>query len=107
MKHHKNVEQRTFLQDRFEILIKKQKAGRASFTELTELDEMVNRYATIRDTILEEMRETEPNDGTRENDILIIPKKQPVTLLTRIKSLFHRLFCLAITDHRPVLLSSF
>ncbi len=105
MKHHKNVEQRTFLQDRFEIIIKKQKAGTASFIELTELDEMVNRYATIRDTILKEMRENDrPFDKTSEKDIQVIPKKQTTTLFARIKSWLGRVFCLLMFDRQSKLI---
>ena len=57
MKHHKPLKQRTYIQDRFEILIKKQETGTASFNELTELDEIVNRNPTIREKILEEMQD--------------------------------------------------
>ena len=49
MSSHKKPERRTYLQDRLEILIKKQKSGTASFNELTELDDMVNRDPAIRE----------------------------------------------------------
>jgi hypothetical protein len=55
MKDYKPVIRRTFSQERFEILIKKQKSGEAIFRDLTELDEIVNRVPDIRLTILEEM----------------------------------------------------
>ena len=42
MSSKKQPERRTFLQDRFDILIKRQKSGKATFSELTELDEIVN-----------------------------------------------------------------
>jgi hypothetical protein len=93
MKHNKNLEQRTFLQDRFEILIKKQKTGQATFTELTELDEIVNKYAAIRDRILEEMHETTPPDGPVEKESpLYHPKKHTTRVLDKIKLFFDRIF---------------
>lgn len=92
MKHNKNLEQRTFLQDRFEILIKKQQAGTASFLELTELDDIVNRHAVIRDTILQEMQETHgPSNSTMENDVERLSTKRTDNLLSRLKSFFCRL----------------
>jgi len=95
MKHNRNLEQRTFLQDRFDILIKKQKTGQATFSELTELDDIVNKYATIREKILEEMQEqTLPPDGPakkNENPSSIV-KRQPANILNTIRSFFERLF---------------
>jgi hypothetical protein len=95
MKHDKNLEQRTFLQDRFEILIKKQKAGKASFNELTELDEIVNKHAAFREKILEEMHtpDVPPENPTNEELVLEV-KKPPVNLLSVIKSFVGRLFIL-------------
>ncbi|GAC1302066.1 MAG: hypothetical protein NVSMB24_06000 [Mucilaginibacter sp.] len=89
MKHNKNIEQRTFLQDRFEILIKKQQAGTATFLELTELDDIVNRHAAIRETILQEMREADgPPDTPAEKDVGFAAKKQTGSLFSRLKSFF-------------------
>lgn len=89
MKHNKHLEQRTFLQDRFEILIKKQQAGTATFLELTELDDIVNRHAAIRETILQEMREADgPPDPPVEKDIRFTSKKQTHSLVNRLKSFF-------------------
>lgn len=89
MKHNKHLEQRTFLQDRFEILIKKQQAGTATFLELTELDDIVNRHATIRETILQEMREADgPPNTPVEDDARFAAKKQTGSLLSRLKSFF-------------------
>ena len=102
MKHDKKLEQRTFLQDRFEILIKKQKAGKASFNELTELDEIVNKHAAFRERILEEMHVPEgpPNNPTNENSVLEV-KRQPVNLLSVIKSFVGRLFILKSSFSSP------
>lgn len=96
MKHSKNLEQRTFLQDRFEILIKKQKKGEATFTELTELDDIVNKYASIREQILEEMHEPNPPSGDNAEDHLHYSHKQPVRILAMIKSFFGRVFTIGI-----------
>ena len=105
MKHHKHPEQRTFLQDRFEILIKKQRKGTATFLELTELDDIVNRYAVIRDTILDEMRDTEGHSNrTRKKDIQHTPKKTAVNLPDYIRSLFRRLVELFASDLKSFLL---
>jgi len=93
MKHNKNLEQRTFLQDRFEILIKKQKTGQATFSELTELDDIVNKYATIREQILEEMHETKPPDESAERENLLYhPQKRTISILDKIRSFFDRMF---------------
>lgn len=68
MRGDKQVVRRTFSQERFEILIKKQKAGEATFRDLTELDEIVNRVPDIRLIILEEMEgktpDSDPPEGT-------------------------------------------
>jgi len=66
MKGGKPVIRRTFSQERFEILIKKQKAGEATWRDLTELDEIVNRVPDIRLTILEEMEGQSPDNDLSE-----------------------------------------
>lgn len=66
MNQRKKLERRTFLQDRFEILIKRQKSGEATFTELTELDEIVNRDPVIRDRIIRESMFMEGTDEFNE-----------------------------------------
>ncbi|MFB9844193.1 hypothetical protein [Mucilaginibacter ginsenosidivorans] len=61
----KKLERRTFSQDRYYILIKRQKAGTATLSELTELDEIVNRVPDIREKVLRENFEEfadNPND---------------------------------------------
>lgn len=100
MKHNKNLEQRTFLQDRFEILIKKQKTGQATFSELTELDDIVNKYTAIREKILEEMQGPGlPPDGPTENEkVPLISKEVPVSILDTIRSLFGRVFNTKMTN---------
>jgi len=76
MKYRKKLERRTFIEERFEILIKKQKNGRATFSELTELDEIVNLNAAISEKIPEEMQgfKGPPNEIT-SGKILSAPAK--------------------------------
>jgi hypothetical protein len=61
----KKLERRTYSQDRYYILIKRQKAGKATFKELTELDEIVNRVPDIRDIVI---RESFMHDDTQDAD---------------------------------------
>jgi hypothetical protein len=78
MKHHKQLERRTFLQDRFDILIKRQKNGTATFNELTELDDIVNRDPAIRESILVEMQEidTPPDSHLPIEKTITEPEKK-------------------------------
>jgi hypothetical protein len=50
----KKIERRTFSQDRYYILIKRQKSGEATMRDLIELDEIVNRDPDIREKVLRE-----------------------------------------------------
>jgi hypothetical protein len=99
MKNRKQLERRTFLQDRFEILIKKQKDGSASFVELTELDDIVNRSAVIRTQILEEMQGV---DNSSDDEII---KELPIkfiseqpNVLEKIKLFLRNLFTLKFSN---------
>ncbi len=90
MKQGKQLERRTFNQDRFDILIKRQRNGKASFNELTELDEIVNRDPGIRESILEEMQEM--NNPTNKPEDEDIPLPEPIrqqNLLSKIRSFFN------------------
>jgi hypothetical protein len=90
-RHHHPPERKSFLQDRFDILIKKQKAGTASFKELTELDEIVNRDPGIRNRVLEEMHQNNfPADGDAENEVQ--PETTVSKLFHQLKSLVTRAF---------------
>ena len=93
MKHHKQLERRTFSQDRFDILIKRQRSGKATFNELTELDEIVNRDPAIRESILVEMQEldTPPEDQPPVETPVVVRVKKP-GLLDIIWSFINRLF---------------
>jgi hypothetical protein len=99
MKHRKQLERRTFLQDRFEILIKKQKDGNATFAELTELDDIVNRSAVIRTQILEEMQgiHNSSDDGTIEELPVKFVTASP-NVLEKIKLLLGKLFTLKFAN---------
>ncbi|WP_183557414.1 hypothetical protein [Mucilaginibacter sp. SP1R1] len=98
MKHQKQLERRTFSQDRFDILIKRQKSGKATFNELTELDEIVNRDPAIRESILEEMQAMDnPPDTPMQQDILYTPPVKPQTILDKIKSFLSRLLMITST----------
>jgi len=93
MKQRKYLERRTFNQDRFDILIKRQKRGVATFNELTELDAIVNRDPTIRESVLEEMQAINdlPDEPTQEDMTSNMPPVKTQTLLDKIAAFFKRL----------------
>jgi len=95
----KRPERRTFLQDRFEILIKRQRKGEATFSELTELDEIVNRDPELRERVIREsiLMEgmddyNEPLADTKAEDNVQISVAKRQSLLNRVKSLISRIF---------------
>jgi hypothetical protein len=96
MSHRKPLERRTFSQDRYEILIKRQKSGKATFNELTELDDIVNRDPTIRERVL--IENLFMNDRDDQDELHNMPEKDiinPVphkSLLSRLKSIISRIF---------------
>src|SRR5476651_2425919 len=93
MKHHKQLERRTFLQDRFDILIKRQRSGTATFNELTELDDIVNRDPAIRESILVEMQEFDsPPDDQPPVEVPVIAPVKKRSLFDIIWSFINRLF---------------
>lgn len=69
------------------ILIERQQAGEATFDELTELDELVNRDPKLRGIILEEMKEptgsidTPFNEEIKKTELPVQP-----TLMERVWS---------------------
>lgn len=95
----KKLERRTFSQDRYYILIKRQKSGEATFNELTELDEIVNRVPDIREKVIIESFFTEdindsselPNPPGNNENIQSLPITRP-GLWTRVKSFLNRVF---------------
>ncbi len=95
----KKLERRTYSQDRYYILIKKQKAGKATFNELTELDEIVNRVPDIREKVIREsfFIDNTPDISTPPtnpggNDKLYKQPLQRQTFWNRIKSFIARIF---------------
>jgi hypothetical protein len=103
----KRPERRTFLQDRFEILIKRQRKGEATFSELTELDDIVNRDPDLREKVIREsiLMEglddyDEPLNGAmREENPAPMPLKSE-SLLARLNSLVRRIFTARILAAR-------
>ena len=99
MTHRKQPERRTFIQDRFEILIKRQKSGKATFNELTELDDIVNRDPELREKVIREsILMEEPRDFNEPthnpespSDFIVHPAKRK-NLFGRIKAVVSRIF---------------
>jgi len=93
MKYRKQLERRTFLQDRFDILIKRQRNGTATFNELTELDDIVNRDPAIRESILTEMQEGEsPDDNQLTEEVTVVAPIKKQSWFDLIKSFINRWF---------------
>jgi hypothetical protein len=99
----KKLERRTFSQDRYYILIKRQKEGKATFSELTELDEIVNRVPDIRDLVIRENfggedneTDNQTNGPANQNLVSTSITAQP-NLLTRIKNWLTRNFSAEIS----------
>ncbi|TWR31080.1 hypothetical protein FPZ43_00940 [Mucilaginibacter pallidiroseus] len=103
MKNSKPLIRRTFLQERFEVLIKKQLNGQATFNDLTELDWIVNRDPKLRDIILEEMQcnddNSQPNDYNPEQWLTPPSTLQQQSLLSKIKHWLSKWF---ITKHHSL-----
>lgn len=93
----KTLERRTFSQDRYYILIKRQKAGTATLSELTELDEIVNRVPDIREKVLRENfeeftdapRDTPPGESPHDGLDAVPVRKN---LWSRIKAVLREAF---------------
>jgi len=94
MKNERPLIRRTFLQERFEVLIKKQLTGDATFKDLIELDEIINRDPKLREIILEEMSEVKhpPQDQHPPNVVQNTPVVKHKSITDRIKDFFSRLF---------------
>jgi hypothetical protein len=99
MGHRKQPERRTFLQDRFDILIKRQKTGKATFSELTELDDIVNRDPELREKVIRESMLMEGIDdnagpaGNAENlDTPPLTSLKKQSMIARLMALLGRIF---------------
>lgn len=106
--HKKPLERRTYSQDRYYILIKRQKAGTATFNELEELDEIVNRDVTIREKVILESLEAEEMDNSEEPEqedrILNTPVKPSTGVIQWLRSLADTVldyFLLPVTTAYP------
>jgi hypothetical protein len=106
MKHGKQLERRTFNQDRFEILIKRQKNGTATFNELSELDEIVNRDPEIREIVLEEMQDADNPKPTDSDQIQGIEKPVRKSFIEKIKAFINRLFIAEGVSMNPSIAAS-
>ncbi|MBD1367247.1 hypothetical protein IDJ77_25775 [Mucilaginibacter sp. ZT4R22] len=105
MRNNRPLIRRTFRQERFDILIKKQRNGNATFNDLTELDDIVNRDPEIRESILEEMHEHEhPTEGPKQEEIVIVETTKPPGLLQQLKLFINRLFMVEANGLKAVLL---
>lgn len=95
---HKKIERRTFSQDRYYILIKRQKSGEATMRDLDELDEIVNRDPDIREKVLRENFaefniDEEPGQGDSPNVPEMQKSQAPhMNLWKRIATLFKNWF---------------
>jgi len=105
MKHGKHLERRTFNQDRFEILIKRQKNGIATFNELTELDEIVNRDPEIREIVLEEMQDADNPKPPDNDQIQTIEKPVRKSFIEKIRAFINRLFINQGTQLNPAVIA--
>ncbi|MFS2186629.1 hypothetical protein ACCC92_08120 [Mucilaginibacter sp. Mucisp84] len=103
MRHGKQLERRTFNQDRFEILIKRQKNGIATFNELTELDEIVNRDPEIREIVLEEMQDADTPNPPDDDQIQRVEKPVRKSFIEKIKAFINRLFSVESDDLNPAI----
>jgi len=111
----KKLERRTFSQDRYYILIKRQREGRATFNELIELDEIVNRVPDIRQIVIRENfgEDEEDADKPSSNDPI---NQNPINpqlihhhgVWAKIRSFISRLFSSSINvTEKENLASSF
>jgi hypothetical protein len=101
MKNRKQLERRTFLQDRYDILIKKLNEGEASFAELTELDDIVNRSAYIRNQVLSQMQgidDSSDDKTTKELPVEFVTP--PENLMEKVKQFLGNIFTLKFTNRR-------
>ncbi|MCO5946312.1 hypothetical protein [Mucilaginibacter flavidus] len=106
MSHRKPLIRRTFLQERYEILIKRQRDGKATFNELTELDDIVNRDPTIREIVLIEnyfMPDNDDNSGQANPVKEIIKPALQTSFFDRLKDFLGRLFILPVAHTKALI----
>jgi hypothetical protein len=96
-KDNRYIIRRTLSQERFEVLWKKRRDGQATLKDLTEMDEIINRDAGVRQFVLEEM---EGKDNLNDNDDMQNMLQQPAvvhqSITDKIKAFFNRLFNMVV-----------
>lgn len=91
------------MQERFDILIKKQRNGHATFNDLTELDDIVNRDPAIRESILEEMHCIDKTpESPDQPEIINIEHVKQLSLLEQLKAFINRLFIVETPYLKPL-----
>ncbi|MCO5935101.1 hypothetical protein NAF17_06090 [Mucilaginibacter sp. RB4R14] len=92
-KNNKFIIRRTLSQERFEILWKKRSNGQATLRDLTEMDEIINRDAGVRQFVLEEMAgEENPNNDVDIQDMMKQPLQTHQSFINKLKSFLNKLF---------------
>lgn len=92
-KDNRYIIRRTLSQERFEVLWKKRSNGQATLKDLTEMDEIINRDAGVRQFVLEEMEGKDNlNDNNDTQNILQQPAVSHQSVTDKIKAFFNRLF---------------
>jgi hypothetical protein len=92
-KDNRYIIRRTLSQERFEVLWKKRRNGQATLKDLTEMDEIINRDAGVRQFVLEEMEGKDNlNDNNDIQDLMQQPTVSHLSITDKIKAFFNRLF---------------
>lgn len=98
-KGNRYIIRRTLSQERFEVLWKKHKNGHTTLKDLTEMDEIINRDAGVRQFVLEEMEGKNPlNDDNDMQNMLQQPAVAHQSITDKIRAFFNRLFNIMSTD---------
>ncbi|HVW13634.1 MAG TPA: hypothetical protein VHB54_07435 [Mucilaginibacter sp.] len=104
----KTIERRTYSQDRYYILIKRQKEGTATLNDLTELDEIINRLPDIREKVIREnfYNDTDetgelPNDPTRSGLTQDKPAMRQ-SFLQKARVFWDRLFSYQVSNREII-----
>ena len=100
-KDNRYIIRRTLSQERFEVLWKKRRNGQATLKDLTEMDEIINRDAGVRQFVLEEMEGKDNlNDNNDIQDMLQQPTVSHLSITEKIKAFFNRLFNILAADSK-------
>ena len=100
-KDNRYIIRRTLSQERFEVLWKKRRNGQATLKDLTEMDEIINRDAGVRQFVLEEMEVKDNlNDNNDIQDMMQQPTVSHLSITDKIKAFFNRLFNILAADSK-------